>query len=1130
MKAGYFNITFIADTAFKLAAISVVDNDSAGEVKVNVSALIHLAAELIEADEGGVTANTVTEQSTKVASTFGVVGDITQLEATVTTDAEAVAGEDNEAELRLGLINAGIMAAMFSGEADDATVLSTKLTKIAADLIKNNGALLVNQDEATEGFELAVSDVLEGAAAAASTAGDAIADNGTLTSIIDVTQEETNLANEQAYKEANVGEGGLSEVVVDVPTEGDAVAKAKAMVDDVRLFTHLFDETTTEGEGIVGQGDEYVALMDDASSMISAEADSFNLLAQVSEVLAELSMQYDDDTLTPAASAAGVNISTMIEGATGVITFDENTAAGGVLFNINATAGSEVVTLNASAEFIDDGKSIVLNLDGSIESSGAKLILSEGSFAQVNLDSVASRTAFDDDTFEGEIISGELKLDLTLEQKATDAVTDPVTFTGMLHTKLLPVKERALDENFERDYENQRDIANYGRPGIETFVLPEMLSLSGAFSSLGGDEISATLTVNINDLAAHEAPDFKYIGKEVASILNITLADDVIVLTEADSVSDEEQYTVTHNFTAGTQAGEWTASRSAVAKNPDLYWGGKGYEQQHFSTRTNANTLDEVITYTRAHIIDRNENFFSARSIRITPADQNDDGIIDGYHYFPMYAHTGNVDAMIDSDGNINLAALVNESGQILTVNGPQMWDEFQDSTVYSSIEDIIEQDPWLLPFNPLTMDSTSKFFVNSLGETYPLTVDDIGTVTTFFSEDELDTIAVGDFTELNPKAYVTQPTIKDTLSIEVSDDENTVIAIVEGAFSSTQTFSGGNGSNFTYRSEDTESGGNTSTTSYWSEVSTDNGLDVPEVVVSNHFSNLFGDTYADQLKFVPVDDQVEGEEGFGIADRVDVFYIGGWGNSFNDAGNLVNNEGTLIEFIENSWMITSFQSYGDFDWTTESWGTYDFGRNGWNPLSFNPLTVSSAVDVYGAELLKNPDYRGAVFIDGIGQVEIDLKEDSINALSAGNTTTFDGINIIADSRFSLEDEDNFIDVNAALTLEAMLGEYQVKLQLSGERTALDDGTFALGMSYRLPGTDAQRSFTAHYNTEEEGRLTANNADGVVLVLNEPDEDATGTQVLGQILVGPTAIVAATIEDRDGLIVVVYSDETTESL
>tara|TARA_R110001583_G_scaffold12423_1_gene55249 strand:- start:49887 stop:53663 length:3777 start_codon:yes stop_codon:yes gene_type:complete len=1104
------------DPGFKLAAISVVGSDSAGEVEINVSALTHLAAELIEAHDGAVTVESVAEQSIKIASAFGIEGDITQLKATVTTDASAVAGEDNEAELRLGLINAGIMAALFSGETDDENVLSTKLAEVAANLIEHNGALLVHQDETTVAFELAISDVLEGAAAAASKASDEISADETLTSIIDVTQEKTNLANEQAYQEGNVGANGLSEVVVEKLTEGDAVAKAKAMVEDVRLFTHLFDSTSTEGAGISGQGNQYLALMDDAGVMIQTEADSFTLLAQVSDVLADLSMQHDNGTLTPEASTIGVDISTLIDGATGRITFVENTSTGGISFNINATAaGSEIISLNASAEFSNDSKSIVLSLNGSVESGGAKFTLKDSSFVQINLDSVVSRTSLEDDTFEGEIISGELALDLILEQKATNTMTNPITFIGMLHTKLLPVDEHVIDERWDWDDNNQQGIITYGRPEIDTLILPEMLSLSGAFSSLDGDLISATLTVNINNLEGYDAPEFKYIGKEVASILNITHTDNVIVLTEADSVSDTQQYTITHSFTAGEQEGNWTGSRSAVSKNPELYWGGTGYEQQHFSRRSNANSLDEIISYTAAHVIDRDENNFYAKSIRITPVDQNDDSIIDGYQFEKIEAYPDNgIEYDFDGDGNIELTALVNADGQILTANGAtQVWAESINLGIYPSIDDFIQDKPWELIAHPLTLNSTSKYFVSTLGESYPLLVDDVGTVTTFFSEGELASIAAGEFTELNPAAYLTQPLVKDALTIVVSDDANTVTATVEGAFIATQTFSGGNGSDLTYSSQYIE-GHDSNTTLIWSQVNSDNGLDISEVTVSTMVQESWG-TFAMRLKFVPVDEQLEGEDGFGIADRIEVHYIDG--NNFNDDGDLIDGNG-VVSFDDNIWR--TIDSYDNFNWTTKSWGT-----NGWNPLPFNPLTVENALDVYSAFLLKDADFRGANFVEGIGQVEIDLDEELLDSITAGSTTMFDGINISADSNDSLEDEDTFLDINAALTLEAILGDYQVKLQLSGERTAIENGTFNLNMSYRLPGADTQRSFTAHYNTEMEGRLTANNTDGVVLVMNDADEEATGTQVLGQILVGPTAIVAATIQKREnGLIVVVYSD------
>jgi len=1110
-----------ADPSFKLAAISLVDADA--EVKLNVSALTHLASKLIEADEDGINITTIAAQSSKIANTFGITGDITLLEPTVTDDAAAVAAEDNNDELKYGLINAGIMAALFSGETDDAGILSSKLAEVAADLVENDGAFLVNQDE-DDGFELALAEVLEGAAETAKAVAEVIAADDTLTIILNLAQLETQLVNEQVYQESNVGVDGRATVVVDVLTEGDAVAKAQAMVEDVRLFTHLFNDETTDGAGIKSQGDEYVALLEAAGTMVEAEADSFELIAKLSDALSTMSTAHDEGTITKAAAAAGISIATYIDGATGIVTFEEETATGGILFTVDATSGSEKAQLNVSAEFSEDKKSITLIIDGLVESSGAKFTLNEGSFAKVNFDTAASRAGFDDDTYEGEIVSGELELALSLAQKATDAVPNPVTFEGMVKTNLLVVEERGLDEQWDWDDQQQQDTLRYGRPELESLVLPEILTLSGAFNSLEGDAISATLTVNIDNLANYEAPEFKYIGKEIENLVNITFTEDSIVWTEADIVSDEEQWTATYSLVTGDEAGDWTGRTFAVPEDSQMHWAGTGYDLKVFS-RIQESALDVPgFVYTKAYVIDyEDEVGYFAKSIRITPIDENGDNQADGYQFERIDTRDGkligleyNTEAMIDGDGNVNISALVDTNGQILTADGqPQAWTNILNLGVYSTINDFVEDKPWELIEAPTKLTTAAEYFANSIGSESQFAVDGVGKASIFLNEEEFESIASGELTELNPIAYLTQPLIKDALTVVVSDDANTVTATVEGAFVATQTFSGGDGSNFTYTSQYAESDENLDTTSYWSEVISENGLDIPEVVVSNSYN----DEYADQLKFLPVDDQIEGEEGFGIADRIEVFYIGGWGNSFNADGNLIDNDGNNIEFTAESWMISSFDSYDNFDWTVESWGT-----NNWNPLAFNPLTVETALDVYSASLLKDPNYRGSNYVEGIGQIEIDLDEGLIDTLTAGTTTKFDGINIKADSRSLLEDEGTFLDINAALTLEAILGDYQVKLQLSGERSALEEGTFDLNMSYRLPGADTQRSFTAHYNTGVEGRLTANNADGVVLVLNESDEDATGTQVLGQILVGPTAIVAATIEDRDGAIFIVYAD------
>ncbi|WP_440876630.1 hypothetical protein [Thalassotalea sp. PLHSN55] len=1105
-----------ADPSFTLSAISVVEEGSDGDVKMNVSALTHLAAALIEEAETGVTAESVQEQSSLVANTFGISGSLTDLEPTVVDDAAAVAGEDNPDELRYGLINAGIMSAIFSGEDATDSVLSTKLTTIAQDLVANEGKVLVSQD-ADDDFELALGDVLEAASETAAQVAEEIAADETLTAEIDLAQEETKLENEKIAEEALVGEDGFSDVGVDTPTVGDAVAKAAAMVEDVRLFTHLFDLDTEQGAGIETQGDEYVALMQAAGDMVAEEADSFVLLTEISEALSVITMGLDDEIIEGTEFQAADYINSDLE-VTGTFRLDPDD----LVFAVDVTTsaqGEEVESaqFEASITIAEDGLSIALNLDGKIESTGASFTLADDSKAVIILDSAATRDGIEDDSYDGEIVGGELKLSIELAQKATETVTNPITFSGSLHTELLLVGERVLDEQESVSYdefENPQYDYHYGKTRIEDTILPEMLSLSGEFSALEGDLIKATLTVNIDELAEYQAPDFEYLGREVADIMNIEISEglNTVVITEADSVIDYQQSTETRIFTPtpGGQVGEWTATSTVVAANAEEHHWETGIERKIFSRRFSvADVNEQGLIYTRAFVVGDGE--FGVRVIRFTPMDTDGDNSANYYDVEQLHTYDD-----MAYDGT-SISTLVNADGDLLLADGTlHTWDNAWFMGSYQSVDSFMtsnDHEFYYKPIaNPLTVSNGAELLAQTIDNWWEnegnLTVEDIGEVTFFFDEDDLEIIASGEVLSINPTGYITKALLAEAYTISVSEDSNTVTLNEPAGNSRVYSMDFTSTGNFTFtreRFEDTDI--NHSDVREYS--TNDLGLDTPEVVILR--TNTYdGMSHYSQIRITPVDSNGDGASDFINQTRV-------WGDYINADGIITDENGTET-------------SEGDAYFYANSYDELPFG---WH-TPFNPLTVNNALVAYQGWLANARGSEIYTYVDDIGLVETNLSSEEVAALTANTSTMFDGYNTEADSLDILENAENFLDINAALTLEAVLGDYEVKVQLAGDRTGLEDGEFELEMVYKLPGDEAQRSFTVHANTEEEDTVLVTNSEDVTVTLMELSEEdqASGESVIGTIVVGTgdDAEQAAQIVDRDGLILVVYSDGTVESL
>ena len=790
-----------------------------------------------------------------------------------------------------------------------------------------------------------------------------------------------------------------------------------------------------------------------------------------------------------------------LEGAEGTITFDEETANGGILFSVNATSGTEIVKISIEAIIAENGKDVTLDLNGAIESAGAKLTLTDGSFAKINLDSAISRTSLEDDTFEGEITSGELELSVTLEQKATANVTNPVKFSGLVKTKLMPKTVPAL--SVEYDWNENNNTGEYSfQPEVETVILPEMLTLSGGFSSAEGNLIKATLTASIQDLESYQAPDFKYIGKQVESFATISFSDDknTIVITESDMVNNEQQTTETRVFTPGAQVGEWSATSSVVSAFPEEHYWGAGIERKIITKRFDSGIAEQGTLYTRAYISGASENNFGAKSVRVTPKDHNSDNLTDSYDIDII--DTNWDDKEYDAT---SFSTLIDADGNILTSDGnihPR--DTAWTTWGVSSIDQFMMDNDYQLIANPLTVNNGAELLAQTIANWWKnqrsVTYDDIGQVTTFFSEEDLAVIANGPEGEIALDTYLMKPLLKDAFNVDVSADSKTVVvtdATVTRTFNVDYTSPG----NFVFdRKVVVEGQSDIHDVRNFSTV--DSGLDIDEI---NMFrSNTIDSTYYSFIRIIPIDTNEDG-----LTDHFER------AESYSE---YINTDGMLVDV--NGEPVTEYRSHSGESFE-DNFGSFH--------MPFNPLTISNGIEAYTNWLT---NVRGSMLYTGIadiGSVEVTLSEAELNTLAPGETTTFDAYITYPAITDSLENNDVFLDVNAALSLETILGDYQVNLMLSGERTALSEGKFDLNMQYKLPDEATMRKFSVHMKTDEASRMTMNNSEGVLMVLKEPEEGST-SNVIGTIVVGAAAEKVADIEDRDGGIFIVYSNGEVETL
>ncbi|MEI5640923.1 MULTISPECIES: hypothetical protein [unclassified Pseudoalteromonas] len=1073
------NLT-VTDPEFSIATFfNVADEQTDATYTANITPLTHMAMALAQS-RGDTSEQAIQEAKSQIANVFGLVGALDQLQPGKLEKPASLFGDDNKNSMRYALINAGIANSLYSEQSD--LPMSSKLNSAITDLTAADGAFLVaNAADDDDEFELTIEDVLNGSRQAITELTKVIADDPNLAQHVEtLEQTATNIANEIQVKVAKADNDGRVKGKASDETQGDAIAKASAMVDDVRLFANLFDVTNSSGEDFTTEGEKFVSVVDTAGQMVAEQGDSFALLSDVMEAITQINLLRESGELQGTQFNLGKYLTT---GGTGTVTLDEEN----LVFSVTATAGSESLTADISITALENDSQYKLALSGKAENDAAQLIISDDSHATISLDRALTRAQIEAGDVAVEPTKGELKLAVTLAQKATDSVTNPVSFAGSINAELLPVEVPSVaPKNYREesafDYHLEKD----------TLILPQLISLSGEFSTAQDEFVKATATININDLEQYMPPELSGFGKKFEDVATITVDDTGNNLTVNES-SGLTTVAYQYQKTAAT-AGNYRVSIQQNSSSDMVFAGDILREAYNSGTR-------------QYYLLNFKNEKTGAQRAWVEYIDFND-----AYGSYQLNAN-------FDYFTNFSNGVLSYEDGNQIAIDDL----EFVNNGNFYSMEEAesyvsagVTQDP----------ESALGYFKPRLESGYSTFKPDTGWLR-LISDGVSDTLKPNTTTSAN--GYLVSPILEDKLTIDVNSDNSNLVAQVEAGTSQAVNVSQSNSNDFAVSHTYYTQSGAVDSKSALTVAS--EALDVGQnLELEQRYYGINEESHWGEYKVLsPIlsEDQ----------QRVEYYscrYINF--TDVNNDGNYVDGEGRVINFAEEAYDCGTYEDLSYF--ISQSWMLGSFGINGNN---INAITatdtfvsrLSSYRDYYRPLTIQNGDsFQFKTFyghIKGLGRVAADFTAAEQVNWQAGASYSIDMYLAQPELGSKLESEDVYLDINAALNFQAKVSDYEMELNLSGERTAYENGELELDISYVLPESDKLRTFTVNYDTATT-TLTANNAEGVKLsIANNDDNDNTdGQVVLGTIMVADEK--AAEVVKRDGLVLIVYENGTVETL
>ncbi|MCU4674506.1 hypothetical protein N7931_02575 [Catenovulum sp. 2E275] len=1092
---------------FTLSSISNI-TASDEQITLNVSALTHISSELITANLDLLDATTIQQQNSKIANAFGVSGNITTLTSTkiigsdgASVDSASVidAAKNKQAELKYALVNAGIANALFKATSDSKDI-TTLLAEATQDIVNAGGTIAVKPNDTNSTFELTTNDVLE---AAAKTSSDklkpAISSDTEASDNLSVI--ETEVISDKTQKEQEAGEDGRIDPDSDgEPVGATPVEKAKAMVNDVRLLTQLLgvQATSNETAGFIPQVEAYETLLLDANDMVAQEAQSFELLQKIETVLSMINVADGDAIEDGDITAKTYNVADFDASLSGSISFNAETMLFSVtnVMPVATTSGATSARADA-AEFIskanltakingfesdDSGQEFSIALNGVISSENALIKL--GSETESSIFSVKTKKVITLDDLDSAVDLDyqieEIRADLyvNIEQAETTEITNPIAFSGKLKATIVPQLEWRINQAW--------DDETYFYVSKEEVALPEMLTLSGDFSSSQGESISASLTVNITNARDFESSSFEGIGEEVANIGSVTVgedqktiefslptATDVVSLSgsfDGDSSNWVTHFTITHADNSVTN------------------------EYESFSEIQ----LDEINTrYVYTYVVaEAGEDSVWAEQLVIEPTQD----------YFEVY-FIENIEVNVNDylgDGGI----LKQADGSTLMLNGDFRWEG-----TTASLDDFIEYSYLsedLFSFgDPREINNISELVSRAQSnhpEYFFFNLADIGKV-------QLQPLDYTPGLSNSLNGYNISGVVNDAVSITLNSDNTQLdVDIASGDFSYSEQFESTSNNNFTYTFTQT---GQSAYDRYQdkyelstSPVNSINNADMLSFIKSSSWSDGTNWTihYAYKGTATPIDDNSDGS--------VDSYQIQGYDCWLNPAETHLDNC---------SWSPNNDYSVSADDF--EIW--------------WYPENITDVVDA--SRFYSKASYYS--YIDNIGGVYVgNIDFDSLKATKSLTLDAYvDPYSISEDTAF--ETESNYLNLAATINVSLTVDDYDVQLNLSGTRNGLESGIFNLGFTYELADNNGIRNLDLMINSADEdedgdiGKATLTNNSGVKIELNSATsfEQASAESEDSDVTIGVITVDGEDVGEiyyrpANGMYSVEYSDDTMETL